>query len=129
MNLHTGDTAPSDIDPRALHVHHVRADEMDGHAAITGTTSGRSGYGWGWSKTPPASTTENHHHGDSEAGIYVVRGHPVFVRDRGRRQVGPATVPWPHQPWRIKRERRPMSNPVWPRSSVSNTATNAWRRS
>jgi hypothetical protein len=38
MNLHTGDTAPSDIDPRALHVHHVR--EMDGHAAITGTTVG-----------------------------------------------------------------------------------------
>ena len=79
MNLHTGDTAPSDIDPRVLQVHHVRADEMDGHAAISGTTVGSKRLWMGLVENPPASTTDNHHHGDSEAGIYVVRGHPVFV--------------------------------------------------
>ncbi len=93
MNLHTGDTAPSDIDPRALRVHHVRAEEMDGHAALSGTTVGSKRLWMGLVENPPASTTDNHHHGDSEAGIYVVRGHPVFVYHDGTNEVRLAAHP------------------------------------
>ena len=95
MNLHTGDTAPSpsDIDPRALQVHLVRADELDGHAAISGATVGSKRLWMGLVENPPASTTDNHHHGDSEAGIYVVRGHPVFVYHDGVNEVRRAAHP------------------------------------
>ncbi|MFJ2644906.1 cupin domain-containing protein [Streptomyces sp. NPDC087511] len=38
-------------------------------------------------ENPPSSATDNHHHGDSEAGIYVVSGHPVFVYHDGVQEV------------------------------------------
>jgi uncharacterized RmlC-like cupin family protein len=44
-------------------------------------------------ESPPGSTTDNHHHGDSEAGIYVVRGHPVFVYHDGVNEVRLAAHP------------------------------------
>ncbi|MGA5565115.1 cupin domain-containing protein [Streptomyces platensis] len=60
-------------------VHHVRAGELDGHAAISGGTVGSKRLWMGLVENAPLSATDNHHHGESEAGIYVVSGHPVFV--------------------------------------------------
>ncbi|WP_341273138.1 cupin domain-containing protein [Herbihabitans rhizosphaerae] len=38
-------------------------------------------------ENPPGSATDNHHHGDSEAGVFVVSGHPVFVYHDGTKEV------------------------------------------
>ncbi|MEV3992696.1 cupin domain-containing protein [Streptomyces sp. NPDC049837] len=68
-------------------VHHVRAGELTGHAAISGGTVGSRRLWMGLVENPPLSATDNHHHGDSEAGIYVVSGHPVFVYHDGTQEV------------------------------------------
>ncbi|QKW07319.1 cupin domain-containing protein [Streptomyces sp. NA04227] len=76
-------TAP----PPNNRVHHVRSDELDGFAAISGGTVGSKKLWMGMVENPPLSATDNHHHGDSEAGIYVVSGHPVFVYHDGTKEV------------------------------------------
>ncbi|MFC8916163.1 cupin domain-containing protein [Streptomyces sp. NPDC057116] len=68
-------------------VHHVRSGDQDGHAAISGGTTGSTRLWMGLVENPPSSRTDNHHHGDSEAGIYVVSGHPVFVYHDGTQEV------------------------------------------
>ncbi|MCF3142679.1 cupin domain-containing protein [Streptomyces platensis] len=68
-------------------VHHVRAGELDGHAAISGGTVGSKRLWMGLVENAPLSATDNHHHGESEAGIYVVSGHPVFVFHDGMQEV------------------------------------------
>src|ERR1700759_5369645 len=68
-------------------VHRVRAGELDGYAAISGSTVGSRRLWMGLVENPPASSTDNHHHGASEAGIYVVSGHPVFVFHDGAGEV------------------------------------------
>ncbi|MFI0978573.1 cupin domain-containing protein [Streptomyces sp. NPDC021093] len=68
-------------------VHHVRAGELDGHAALSGSTVGSQRLWMGLVENAPSSATDNHHHGASEAGIYVVSGHPVFVFHDGTREV------------------------------------------
>lgn len=73
--------------PLGNRVHHVRAGELDGYAAISGSTVGSEGLWMGLVQNPPSSATDNHHHGDSEAGIYVVSGHPVFVYHDGTQEV------------------------------------------
>lgn len=73
--------------PLGNRVHHVRAGEVDGYAAISGSTVGSKGLWMGLVQNPPSSATDNHHHGDSEAGIYVVSGHPVFVYHDGTQEV------------------------------------------
>ena len=47
--------------------------------AISGRTVGSSALWMGQTHVAPATGSQNHHHGDSETGIYVVSGHPVFV--------------------------------------------------
>ncbi|MFH8404428.1 cupin domain-containing protein [Streptomyces sp. NPDC018019] len=73
--------------PQPNRVHHVRADELDGHTAISGGTVGSKKLWMGLVENPPLSATDNHHHGESEAGIYVVSGHPVFVYHDGTEEV------------------------------------------
>ncbi|MEU2788470.1 cupin domain-containing protein [Streptomyces sp. NPDC007100] len=73
--------------PRGNRVYHVRADELDGYAAISGGTVGSKKLWMGLVENPPLSATDNHHHGPSEAGIYVVSGHPVFVYHDGTQEV------------------------------------------
>lgn len=85
--------SPNDIDPRRLRVQHIGADELDGYAAISGATVGSKRLWMGRVENPPASSTDNHHHGDSEAGIYVVSGHPVFVYHDGVSEVRLAAHP------------------------------------
>ena len=53
-------------------------------AAISGPLTGSRGLWMGTTVLPPATSSGDHHHGESETGIYVVSGHPVFVfRDPG----------------------------------------------
>lgn len=74
-------------------VHHVGSGELDGFAAISGGTVGSRKLWMGLVENPPLSSTDNHHHGDSEAGIYVVSGHPVFVFHDGEQEVRLAAGP------------------------------------
>ncbi|MCT2544031.1 cupin domain-containing protein [Streptomyces atratus] len=84
----SGDRAP--INNR---VHHVASGELDGYAAISGGTAGSKKLWMGLVENPPLSSTDNHHHGDSEAGIYVVSGHPVFVYHDGTQEIRLASGP------------------------------------
>jgi uncharacterized RmlC-like cupin family protein len=47
--------------------------------AISGKTVGSSALWMGQTHVSPATSSGNHHHGESETAIYVVSGHPVFV--------------------------------------------------
>ncbi|GAA3162738.1 MULTISPECIES: cupin domain-containing protein [Streptomyces] len=90
MSTHEGvGTAPGNDDSALLgnRVRHVRAGELDGYAAISGGTVGSRKLWMGMVENPPLSATDNHHHGASEAGIYVVSGHPVFVFHDGTGEV------------------------------------------
>ncbi|MFG2890999.1 cupin domain-containing protein [Streptomyces sp. NPDC048248] len=86
--LGSGDNAPPNN-----RVHHIRSGELDGYAAISGGMAGSRKLWMGLVENPPSSATDNHHHGDSEAGIYVVSGHPVFVYHDGTQEVRLAAQP------------------------------------
>ena len=47
--------------------------------AISGKTVGSVALWMGQTHVSPATSSDNHHHGESETAIYVVSGHPVFV--------------------------------------------------
>ncbi|MFJ9683274.1 cupin domain-containing protein [Streptomyces sp. NPDC101194] len=89
MTTHEGAGAArrGDDAPPSNRVHHVRSGELDGYAAISGGTVGSKKLWMGRVENPPLSATDNHHHGESEAGIYVVSGHPVFVFHDGTEEV------------------------------------------
>ncbi len=77
-------------------------------AAISGNLVGAQGLWMGRTEVLPGATSGDHHHGESETGIYVVSGHPVFVfRDPGsgslvRLEASPGDYVWvpPHVPHR-----------------------------
>jgi uncharacterized RmlC-like cupin family protein len=48
-------------------------------AAISGDLVGARSLWMGRTILPAGVSSGDHHHGDSETGIYVVAGHPVFV--------------------------------------------------
>ena len=53
-------------------------------AAISGDLVGAQSLWMGRTILPAGVSSGDHHHGDSETGIYVVSGNPVFVcRDAG----------------------------------------------
>jgi uncharacterized RmlC-like cupin family protein len=96
----------------------IRADDLSGataqtsgmirSAAISGDLTGAQSLWMGRTELPPGITSGDHHHGDSETGIYVVSGSPVFVfRDPGtgdvvRLETRPGDYVWvpPHVPHR-----------------------------
>jgi uncharacterized RmlC-like cupin family protein len=47
--------------------------------AISGKTVGSKDLWMGQTHVSAATASDNHHHGESETAIYVVRGNPVFV--------------------------------------------------
>ncbi|MEV6842942.1 cupin domain-containing protein [Actinoplanes sp. NPDC051411] len=47
--------------------------------AISGKTVGSRALWMGETHVSPGAASGDHHHGESETAIYVVRGHPVFV--------------------------------------------------
>jgi uncharacterized RmlC-like cupin family protein len=93
MTISQSTGSAQDNPPLGNRVHHVRAGELDGYAAISGGTVGSKGLWMGLVENPPSSATDNHHHGGSEAGIYVVSGHPVFVYHDGTREVRISAAP------------------------------------
>ncbi len=48
-------------------------------AAISGRTVGSSALWMGRTHVAPGTRSADHHHGESETAIHVLRGHPVFV--------------------------------------------------
>jgi uncharacterized RmlC-like cupin family protein len=77
-------------------------------AAISGDLVGAQALWMGRTVVLPGTSSGDHHHGDSETGIYVVSGHPVFVfRDPAsgsvvRLETEPGDYVWvpPHVPHR-----------------------------
>jgi uncharacterized RmlC-like cupin family protein len=67
----------------------IRADHLSGAtaqtsgmiraAAISGDLVGAQSLWMGRTTLPPGVSSGDHHHGESETGIYVTAGHPVFV--------------------------------------------------
>ena len=70
-------------------LHHVAPAGLSGDTAqttgmirveaISGKTVGSKDLWMGQTHVSAATASDNHHHGESETAIYVVRGHPVFV--------------------------------------------------
>jgi uncharacterized RmlC-like cupin family protein len=77
-------------------------------AAISGDLVGAQALWMGRTVVTPGASSGDHHHGESETGIYVVSGNPVFVfRDPGsgelvRLETAPGDYVWvpPHVPHR-----------------------------
>jgi uncharacterized RmlC-like cupin family protein len=96
----------------------IRAGELSGAtaqtsgmiraAAISGELTGARSLWMGRTELPPGANSGDHHHGESETGIYVVTGTPVFVsRDPAtgeliRLETKPGDYVWvpPHVPHR-----------------------------
>ena len=82
---------------------HVRAGElseetaqttgMSRREALSAATVGAQRLWMGETRVPPHTGSGDHHHGDSETAIHVLRGHPVFVfaehGEEVRLQTGP----------------------------------------
>jgi uncharacterized RmlC-like cupin family protein len=106
----------SSATPGALRL--IRSGELSGataqtsgmlrSAAISGDLTGARSLWMGRTELPPGARSGDHHHGESETGIYVVSGAPAFVfRDPGsgelvRLEAGPGDYVWvpPHVPHR-----------------------------
>jgi uncharacterized RmlC-like cupin family protein len=77
-------------------------------AAISGDLVGAQALWMGRTVVPAGTSSGDHHHGESETGIYVVSGNPVFVfRDPAtaslvRLETEPGDYVWvpPHAPHR-----------------------------
>lgn len=99
-------------------LHRIAADELSGDtaqstgmqrsAAISGAQVGAGELWMGRTVMTPGGQSADHHHGESETGIYVVSGTPAFAfRDPEsgeivRLQTGPGDFVWvpPHVPHR-----------------------------
>ena len=62
-------------------------------AALSGSTVGSTAVWMGRTHVDPATSSGDHHHGESETAIYVVSGHPVFVFVDDGAEVRIATQP------------------------------------
>ncbi len=72
------------IKPDGLSRDTAQTSGMARAAAISGAQVGARSLFMGRTVLPPGVSSGDHHHGDSETGIFVVAGHPVFVfRDAG----------------------------------------------
>ena len=86
---HLHDPAPGDGTPLRHRLHHIRADDLDGDtsqtggmrrfAAVSGKAVGSERIWMGQTHVAPDTASANHHHGESETAIHVVKGHPEFV--------------------------------------------------
>ncbi|HEU5485997.1 MAG TPA: cupin domain-containing protein [Microlunatus sp.] len=88
----------------------VQTTGMKRREAISGRTVGSSEIWMGETTVPPATGSGNHHHGESETGIYVVEGHPQFVFLDGDVETRLTTSPGDYvyvPPWVPHREENP----------------------
>jgi uncharacterized RmlC-like cupin family protein len=67
------------IRPDALSSDTAQTGGMQRSAAISGELVGASALWMGRTVVAAGASSGDHHHGESETGIYVVSGHPVFV--------------------------------------------------
>ena len=66
---------------------------MTRYEAISGRTAGSERIWMGENRVAGGLRSADHHHGESETGIYVVAGHPVFVFLREGEEVAIHTSP------------------------------------
>lgn len=108
--------------PRPGDLRLIRPDELSGataqtsgmirSAAISGELTGAASLWMGRTELPPGVNSGDHHHGESETGIYVVAGKPVFVFRDGasgetvRLEARPGDYVWV-PPWVAHREENP----------------------
>ena len=96
------------ITPGDLSGNTAQSSGMQRSAAISGGQVGAGQLWMGRTVMAPGGRSADHHHGDSETGIYVVSGTPAFAfRDPEsgqivRLQTGPGDFVWvpPHVPHR-----------------------------
>jgi uncharacterized RmlC-like cupin family protein len=96
------------ISSSALSAATAQTSGMIRTAAISGELTGAQALWMGRTVLPPDVSSGDHHHGDSETGIFVAAGHPVFVyRDPAsgeliRLETSPGDYVWvpPHAPHR-----------------------------
>ena len=62
-------------------------------AAISGATVGAQALWMGQSHVAPGANSGMHHHGESETGIFVLSGHPVFSYREDGNEVHVQTAP------------------------------------
>ncbi|GAA0798898.1 cupin domain-containing protein [Spirilliplanes yamanashiensis] len=67
------------VAPLGLSADTAQTGGMTRVEAISGKTVGSRGLWMGETHVAAATASDNHHHGDSETAIYVVRGNPEFV--------------------------------------------------
>jgi uncharacterized RmlC-like cupin family protein len=67
------------IRPGELSAATAQTSGMIRSAAISGELTGARSLWMGRTELPPGVNSGDHHHGESETGIYVVAGTPVFV--------------------------------------------------
>jgi uncharacterized RmlC-like cupin family protein len=108
--------------PRSGGLRLIRSAELSGataqttgmirSAAISGELTGATSLWMGRTELPPGVNSGDHHHGESETGIYVVAGTPVFVftdpvtGERVRLEAAPGDYVWV-PPWVPHREENP----------------------
>jgi uncharacterized RmlC-like cupin family protein len=101
--FHPNLSTPGAAAPLRGRLHHVRAGDLDDGttqtagmrrlAAISGDLTGSERIFMGETHVSPATASDNHHHGESETAIYVVRGRPEFVFHDGTDEVRIRTGP------------------------------------
>ncbi len=65
--------------PQVLSGGTAQTEGMRRVEALSGPTVGAERLWMGQTHVAPSTASANHHHGESETGIYVVSGHPRFV--------------------------------------------------
>ncbi|WP_329390507.1 cupin domain-containing protein [Streptomyces sp. NBC_01716] len=86
---HLPDAPQGPVTPLRARLHHIRADSLDGDtaqtggmrrfSAVSGKTVGSEKLWMGQTHVAPATSSSDHHHGESETAIHVISGHPEFV--------------------------------------------------
>jgi uncharacterized RmlC-like cupin family protein len=104
----TSDGFHPDFDERTTQVtrnrvHHVKASEITSDtaqsgglqrfAALSGRSVGADKLWMGETHVSPETASANHHHGESETGIYIRSGNPEFVFHDGVQEVRIKTQP------------------------------------
>jgi len=103
------------IRPEELSSATAQTSGMIRSAAISGELTSATSLWMGRTELPPGVTSGDHHHGESETGIYVVVGTPVFVfRDPAsgkhvRLEARPGDFIWV-PPWVPHREENPSTD-------------------
>jgi uncharacterized RmlC-like cupin family protein len=99
------------VAPVALSGDTTQTQGMTRVEAISGKTVGSRDLWMGETHVSAATASDNHHHGESETAIYVVRGNPVFVfhsAEEGEKRI--ETKPGDYvfvPPWVPHREENP----------------------